>query len=159
MVKKISSESIQHLFEVKPIYTSLDLQKHFSCSHQCIWNNFRRLGYYSSYTHNSKYYTLATIPEFDENGIWFYDDPVFGPVGFTNLRTASNLIVALVNSSTAGLIEGSIQKIMKIRISNQLNTLIKASKIQKLTVNDTRYYLSIDNNIYKQHTPFTHFFA
>lgn len=150
MQKKISNQSIQQLFGVKQIYTSIDLQKHFGCSHQCIWNNFRNVGYYSSYTHNSKYYTLAAIPEFDEHGIWFYDDPALGQIGFTKFKTASGLIVALINSSAAGLTEDSIHELMKIRISNQLNTLTKTSKIQKLTVDHTRYYLSIDKNTYKQ---------
>ena len=41
----------------------------------------KQLGYFSSFTHNSKWYTLSSIPEFDNNGLWFYNQIGFSRHG------------------------------------------------------------------------------
>ncbi len=146
---KITTEMIQKIFEDKYIYCSEYLKNLFGCSYQCIWDNLRKVGYYSSYTHNSKYYTLADIPEFDDNNIWFYADPEVGAVGFTNKKTAANLIISLINSNQTGLCESEMRQIMKIRVSNQLNVLVKQSKIRRLKIGKKCYYFSIDENKYQ----------
>lgn len=147
---KITIEAIQKVFEEKHIYSAEYLRKHFGCSHQCIWENLTKLGYYSSFTHNSKYYTLADIPEFNDNDIWFHTDAVIGEVGFTNKKTASNLILCLINSSQTGLTARNLTDIMKIRICNQLNALVNKSKIQKLKLENKIYYFSIDENQFRE---------
>lgn len=147
---KITIEAIQKVFEQKPIYCSEFLKQHFDCSYQCIWENLTKVGYYSSFTHNSKYYTLADIPEFNDNDIWFHSDPVIGEIGFTKQKTACNLILWLINSSQTGLTERNLTDIMKIRICNQLNGLVKQSKIQKVKLDHKSYYFSIDKNQYRQ---------
>lgn len=147
---KITEETIQKIYEDSSVYTADYLKNHFNCSHQCLWNNLKKVGYYSSFTHNSKYYTLANIPEFNDNGIWFHKVPSVGEVGFTNQKTAPNLIISLINSSKAGLSEGEITDIMKIRISNQLISLVKKAKIRKLRIENKVYYVSIDEKIYRK---------
>jgi hypothetical protein len=147
---KITIEAIQKVFEHQHIYSAEYLKKHFGCSYQCIWENLKKVGYYSSFTHNSKYYTLANIAEFNDNDIWFHCDPVIGEIGFTKQKTASNLIVWLINSSQTGLTERNLTDIMKIRICNQLNGLVKQSKIQKVKLENKSYYFSIDKNQYRQ---------
>jgi hypothetical protein len=147
---KITIEAIQKVFEHQHIYSAEYLKKHFGCSYQCIWENLKKVGYYSSFTHNSKYYTLANIAEFNDNDIWFHNDAVIGEIGFTKQKTASNLIVWLINSSQTGLTERNLTDIMKIRICNQLSGLVKQSKIQKVNIDHKSYYFSIDNNQYRQ---------
>jgi hypothetical protein len=146
---KITIEAMQRIFEEKYIYSSEDLQKHFACTHQCIWDNLKAVGYFSSFTHNSKYYTLAAIPEFDDNDIWFFHDSVIGEIGFTKHKTAANLILSLINSSQTGLTAREITDIMKIRVSNQLNGLVKKSKIRQHKLENTTYYFSIDEAQYR----------
>jgi hypothetical protein len=147
---KITIEAIQKVFEHQHIYCSEYLKKHFGCSYQCIWENLKKVGYYSSFTHNSKYYTLANIPEFNDNDIWFHTDPVIGEIGFTKQKTASKLILWLINSSQTGLTERNLTDLMKIRLCNQLNGLVKQSKIQKVKIENKSYYFSIDKNQYRQ---------
>lgn len=145
---KITAEIIQKIFEDKHIHSSEYLKKHFGCTFQCIWDNLRKVGYYSSFTHNSKYYTLADIPEFDDNDVWFYADPEVGEIGFTKKKTASNLIISLINSNETGMTEYEIREIMKIRVSNQLNVLVKKSKIRRLKIGNKCYYFSTDEKKY-----------
>lgn len=147
---KITEDTIQKIFDDNSVYMVDYLKNHFNCSHQCLWNNLKKVGYYSSFTHNSKYYTLANIPDFNDNGVWFHTDPVIGEIGFTNQKTATNLITWLINSSEAGLSQYEITDIMKIRISNLLISLVKKSKIRQLKVENKVYYFSIDENIFKK---------
>lgn len=153
---KITIDVLQKLFEDKLICSSDYLKQYFGCSYQCLWDHLKKMGYYSSFTHNSKYYTLANIPEFDDHDIWFHADPEVGEVGFTKKKTASQLILSLINSSPTGLTQDSMKKIMKIRISNQLSMLVKQSKIRKRKIANTCYYFSINQHQYhEQYTKLT----
>jgi len=147
-MEKITLETIHNIFEDSSTYTADYLKKHFGCSYQYLWLNLKKVGYYSSFTHNSKYYTLVDIPEFNDNGIWFHTDPVAGEIGFTKYKTAANLIISLINSSETGMTEDKLREIMRIRLANQLNVLINKSKIQRLKLEQKYYYFSKDHNKY-----------
>jgi hypothetical protein len=147
-MEKITPETIHNIFKDRYIYTAEYLKNHFGCSYQYLWTNLKEVGYYSSFTHNSKYYTLADIPNFNDKGIWFHMDPVVGEIGFTKYKTAANLIISLINSSETGMSEDKIREIMRIRVSNQLNVLVKKSKIRRLKIGKKCYYFSTDEKKY-----------
>lgn len=147
---KITGDAVQKLFADKLIYSSEYLRKYFGCTYQCIWDNLKKMGYYSSFTHNSKYYTLAAVPEFDANDVWFHTDPEVGAVGFTKKKTASQLILSLINSSPTGVTQDSLTKIMRIRVANQLHILVKQSKIRKVKIKNKCYYFSINPKRYQE---------
>jgi len=149
-MEKINIETIHKIFEARYTYTADYLKNHFGCSYQYLWINLKKLGYYSSFTHNSKYYTLADIPKFNDKGIWFHRDPVAGEIGFTEHKTAPNLITSLINSSQTGMTEDKIREIIKIRVSNQLNVLMNKSKIQRLKIEKKSYYFSKDEKKYNE---------
>ena len=150
MVAKITTEKMQNLFDQKQIWSSQQLIAHFDCTFQCLWRNLRHIKYFTSYTHNAKYFTIANIPEFDKNGIWFFDDPVIGKVGFTKYFSANKLIVSLITSSTSGMCENEISAVTKIRVFNQLNTLSKKSIIKKLKLGGRYRYFSNQEQVYKK---------
>jgi hypothetical protein len=52
----------------------------------------------ASFNHNSRFYTLPDIPQFDAHGLWFYRD-----IGFSRHGHLPQTIVALVQQSPAGL--------------------------------------------------------
>jgi len=53
---------------------------------------------YTSYNQNGKYYTLPQIPQFNQYGLWRYND-----VGFSKYGNLKKTIVHLVTASSAGL--------------------------------------------------------
>lgn len=150
MVTKITSEKIHNLFDQKQIWSSQQLTAHFDCTFQCLWSNLHHIKYFTSYTHNAKYFTIANIPEFDKNGIWFFDDPVIGKVGFTKYFSANKLIASLINSSTSGMCENEISAVTKIRVFNQLNTLSKKSIIKKIKLEGRYRYFSNIGQVYEK---------
>jgi hypothetical protein len=52
----------------------------------------------ASFNHNSRFYTLPDLPQFDAHGLWFYRD-----IGFSRQGHLPQTIVALVRQSPAGL--------------------------------------------------------
>jgi len=45
-------------------------------SRMSIFRRLKEIGYFSSFSHAGKYYTLTNIPQFDENGLWFHGYPL-----------------------------------------------------------------------------------
>jgi hypothetical protein len=52
----------------------------------------------ASFNHNSRFYTLPELPQFDEHGLWFHR-----AIGFSRHGHLPQTIVALVRQSPAGL--------------------------------------------------------
>jgi hypothetical protein len=62
-----------------------------------VFRKVKELGYYSSYLHHGKYYTLCTIPSFDRHGLWIY-----GGVRFPRHGSLVETIPVFVKRSEIG---------------------------------------------------------
>ena len=58
----------------------------------------KQIGYFRSYTHNGKWYTLRDSPQFNRDGIWHHKN-----IGFSKHGSLIATIVHLVARSPAGL--------------------------------------------------------
>ena len=58
----------------------------------------KQIGYFRSYTHNGKWYTLHDSPDFDRDGLWHYRG-----IGFSKHRSLTATIDHLLARSPAGL--------------------------------------------------------
>jgi len=58
----------------------------------------KRIGYFRSYTHNGKWYTLRDSPQFNRDGIWHHKN-----IGFSKHGSLIATIAHLVARSPAGL--------------------------------------------------------
>ena len=65
---------LAELFKQEKCYTIDQISHRLNYSLISIRRFLKTMGYYSSFTHNSKWYTLRSIPSFNKNGIWFYQD-------------------------------------------------------------------------------------
>ena len=63
-------------------------------SRTTVFFALKTVGYYSSYSHAGRYYTLAHIPRFDDHGLWFH-----GQVRFSKHGTLRDTVVALVQQA------------------------------------------------------------
>lgn len=147
---QITIKNIHDIFETRSAINSNQLMNYFECSYHCLWTYLKQVGYYSSFTHNANYYTLVDIPQFDTHGIWFYNDPIAGKIGFTKHKTANNLIRSLINSSKTGMTEDDVRETITIRVFNQLRVLTDQAKIQRIKIGRKYYYFSTEPQLYKQ---------
>lgn len=146
----ITLDSIKHLFKDSEVYSITELTQHLNCSTISVRKKLSEIGYYSSYTHNSKYYTLLIIPEFNQNQIWFYNDIIEGEICFTKHKTLVSLIISLIDASVKGMTERELNEIIKTRASNQLRELSRNEKVRRVKIGRVYHYLSFDNKRYSK---------
>lgn len=70
---RFGEEGVGSLLQKQRIATLLELKQALgSSATMTVFRKLRALGYRTSYSHRGKYYTLANIPQFDEQGLWCY---------------------------------------------------------------------------------------
>ena len=121
----------------------LCLSLHYSV--RSVQRLLKAVGYFSSITHNGKWYTLKDIPIFDNNGLWFYQG-----IGFSQKCDLIATIRHLIDNSTKGLMANDLSKILCTTCPPVLNKLYKAKMINRVKTSKGFVYLSIDRTVNKQ---------
>jgi len=106
-------------------------------SRMTIFRRLKALGYYSSYSHCGKYYTLRSIPEFDENGLWD-----FGGVHFSEHGSLMETIVILVKRSEAGYFAIELEELLSIAVHNSLRKICSSGQLPREQIGSFYLYLS-----------------
>lgn len=90
----------------------------------------------SCYSHAGGYYTLPPIPEYDEKGLWSYNDIWFSRDG-TSLKT----ICRFIRESPGGLFSCELDKLLHVRTGNSLTKLYGDKVLSRLQVSSRYLYL------------------
>jgi len=80
------------------VLTLSDLIEALQTSVRTVRRRLKAWGALASFNHNSRFYTLPELPQFDEHGLWFHRD-----IGFSRHGHLPQTIVALVRQSPGGL--------------------------------------------------------
>ena len=128
------------LFIKEKCVTMKDICQVLEYSDRSVQRLLKKLGYYSSFTHNGKWYTLEHIPEFDENGLWFYQG-----IGFSKWRNLVATILYLVENSVKGLTAGELSKILSSSCPPILNKIHKTGKINRVKTPRGFIYISMNS--------------
>lgn len=104
-----------------------------------VFRKLRALGYRSSFSHRGKYYTLADIPQFDEQGLWSYRAVWFSRDG--NLLTTTQ---RLVEDARAGLTASELRALLAVEVKEPLLHLYRQRRIEREEIDDVYVYLSRD---------------
>ncbi len=80
------------------VFTFKQVLKLLNCSIRTGRLKIKQWSVYNSYNQNGLYYAMPAVPEFDENGLWFYQNIYFSRHG--NLKKT---VVHLVETSPSGL--------------------------------------------------------
>jgi hypothetical protein len=142
---ELKKTRISQLFKLQKCVTLEDLCASLNYSGRSAQRLLKSIGYYSSFTHNGKWYTLKTIPAFDNNGLWFYQG-----IGFSKYRDLNSTIRHLIDSSAEGLMAGDLSKILSTSCPPVLNRLYKANKIDRVKIHRGFVYLSTDHTNKRQ---------
>jgi hypothetical protein len=95
------------------------------------------MGYFSSYTHSGRYYTLAHIPDFDDYGLWIHQG-----VGFSRYGTLKATIVELICRSAAGLTHTELSSLLRIRVHNSLLILVREGHVGRESIEKVFLYVN-----------------
>ena len=108
-------------------------------SKRSLFRDLSSLGYFSSYSHAGKFYTLTNIPNFDEYGLWHYQD-----VSFSQNGTLKSTIRFLVEDSMVGFTHRELKTQLRVRVQNTLNDLTENSAISRQRLGNVFLYISAD---------------
>jgi len=127
------------LFDQKICWTIDELTHSLNYSTISIRRFLKDIGYYSSFTHNSMWYTLNWIPSFNKRGLWFYQE-----IGFSRHGNLKQTIFNFVNKSPQGLTAKELFEILLISCHPILNQMYKKNQIDRFNTQRGFVYLSID---------------
>ena len=132
-------ERLVLLFDQKECWTIEELTHSLNYSTISIRRFLKSIGYYSSFTHNSMWYTLLSIPTFNKRGLWFYQE-----IGFSKHGNLKQTIFNFVNKSPQGLTAKELFEILLISCHPILNQMYKKNQIDRFNTQRGFVYLSID---------------
>ncbi len=102
-----------------------------------VFRKLRALDYRTSFSHRGKYYTLADIPQFDEQGLWSYRAVCFSRDG--NLLATAH---RLVEEASAGLTASELRARLSVEVKEPLLQLYRQRRIGREKIADVYVYLS-----------------
>jgi hypothetical protein len=129
LIEVFQSEKILSLGVVKEVIGT--------ASRMTVFRHLKALGYYSSYSHAGKYYTLCSIPVFDKNGLWSY-----GGIHFSKHGNLMETIPVLVSSSEAGYFASELEELLNVFVYNAVGKLFRLGRLLREQMGDQYLYLS-----------------
>lgn len=106
-------------------------------SRMTIFRRLKEIGYYSSYSHRGKYYTLCSIPQFDRNCLWNY-----AGVHFSRYGSLMETIPVIVKKSEAGYFASDLENLLHVFVHNALGKLCLSGQLVRKQIGDQYLYLS-----------------
>jgi hypothetical protein len=97
----------------------------------------KKLDYFSSYSHNGKFYSHKRFANFDKNGLWVYKN-----ICFSEHKTLISSIEYLINISKSGYNSNELKNLLHVEVKNALLKLEKNKKIVRKKINNRFYYFS-----------------
>jgi hypothetical protein len=107
-----------------------------------VFRKLKFLGYRTSFSHRGKYYTLADIPQFDEQGLWSHRSVWFSQDG-TLLATAQRF----VEEASAGLTAGELHALLPVDVKEALLHLHRQERIHREEIGGEFVYFARDAGI------------
>jgi hypothetical protein len=92
------TDRLKRLFQRRPCWMLAPLAQTLGYALISVRRFLKHLGYFRSYTHNGKWYTLRSSPQFNRAGIWHHQS-----IGFSKHGSLTATICHLVDHSPAGL--------------------------------------------------------
>lgn len=145
---KLSEGRLKNVFKLLEdikVFTLQRLVSSLSCSIPTARLKLKQWGAYTSYNQNGRYYAMPTVPRFNNNGLWHYEDIYFSRYG--NLKST---IVQLVDRSPSGLTGKEIGTLVRLDPRSFLHHFRNAGGIQREKTEVVYVYFSDNPVTYKQ---------
>ncbi len=138
-------EKLKMFFEQQHCLTIDEICLELNCSSGSAKRYLNLSGYYSSYSHNSKWYTIASVCRFNRDGLWTYNSICFSKHG-----TLKNTIFHFIDESRSGLTSGELSQKLGVICYSVLNQLCKRGGLNRLKTSRGFVYLSNNSEKYSQ---------
>ncbi len=140
---KFGVEVIKSLLKKHRIATLAELKQALgTLATMTVFRKLKALGYRTSFSHRGKYYTLADIPQFDEQGLWSHRSVWFSQEG-TLLATAQRF----VERAIAGLTAGELNALLPVDVKEALLHLHRRERIDREEIGGEFVYFARDAGV------------
>lgn len=130
--------SLERLLSRRPVADLAQLRRALGTdSRMTVFRRLSALGYRSSYTHAGRYYTLASVPDFDADGLWRFEG-----IGFSRDGTLKATVHRLVDASEAGRTQCELQLRLGARVHNPLLELVAGRRLRRDSLEGEYVYLA-----------------
>jgi hypothetical protein len=134
------ASTIQQYLKDKQVATLDDLKCELGTTvSMTVFRKLKELQYLSSCSHRGKYYTLKSIANFDENGLWRIDRILFSKFG-TLLDTVEHFVC----ESKAGYTSIELRTILLLETKEQLMQLWVETRLSRENIDGIYVYTSSD---------------
>lgn len=141
-VKSRINHLLVSLFEMQSCWMVEPLSRELNYSIPSIRRFLNKIGYYSSFTHNGKWHTLQSIPQFNQDGLWFHDN-----IGFSNVGSLTKTLVKIVSRSQAGMTAEMLAQTLRLqRCHTVLTQLFRNGKLQREKFGRSYIYFAEDSH-------------
>ena len=135
-------KQISTLFAKQPCWMIESLAAELKYSIPSVRRFLMAVGYYSSFTHNGKWYTLSSVPRFNRDGLWFYHE-----IGFSRAGSLTKTLVTLTANSPAGVTAEQLGEKLHCRCHSVLAQLHRRKKLQRQKIGRSFIYLTTEPRI------------
>ena len=137
---KFGVEVVRSFLQEHRIATLAELKQRLgSFATMTVFRKLRALGYRTSFSHRGKYYTLADIPQFDEQGLWFYRS-----VWFSRDGSLVATVERFVQEASAGWTASELRGLLQVEVKEALLRLYRQKRIEREEIGGQYVYLSRD---------------
>jgi len=116
-----------------------DLAHRLGCAPISVRRGLKQIGYFRSYTHNGKWYTLRDSPQFNRDGLWHHRS-----IGFSEYGSLIATIVRLVARSPSGLSARDLGQKLQHPCHALLTSLHKTQVLDRVRVAGEFRYLATE---------------
>lgn len=125
-------------FARKKVISKAELLQDCGCSPMTAWRLLCQVGYCRSYNYNARYFTLAATPEFDDHGLWAYQD-----IRFSQWGTLPETLIAVIEISPGGMTAQELAEFLRVRnVKPLLTRLILNGRLWREALDDAFVYLT-----------------
>jgi hypothetical protein len=132
-------QNVVTAFQQKKVLTKTELLQAAGCSSMTAWRLLRQQGYFTSYNHNARYYTVVGIPQFDTHGLWAYRK-----IRFSKWGTLTKTIVGLIEDSSAGMTAEQLQQLLQVKhVEPTLTRMIHENRLTRERMSGRLVYFPV----------------
>jgi hypothetical protein len=122
-----SAERLEALFQQTTIATLPQLKTALGTAVDLtVFRKLSTLPYRTSYSHRGAYYTLDSLADYDQSGLWSYRD-----VHFSRHGTLLNTAAALVAKAPAGYFTEELEAVVQVAAKDALRQLARQGRLYR----------------------------
>ncbi len=138
---KISKLKLKNMFNKEKILTLEKIKKYFDITLNSARYHVSEIGGKTSLNANNKYYSLPSIINYNEDGLWEYENIKFSSSGNLN-----NTLINKIENAPKGITCPELEQLLGVKLYSTLSNLTLKDKVKREKIGQLFIYFSIDDD-------------